>query len=239
MTLTWVAYFLSNREKDFSETLILFIATLMGIMAVRNTPLFVILALPSLAYHIDGVFLRLLKKGGDGNQISIISTYMSSMLFLCLSIAFIALGLPDKWEIHMGEDPIPAQTIAFLKENNIKGNLWLPLHFGGYALFHLYPDIKVSIDGRWAMVYQRQLMRNNMIFAFRGTDGKWKKILEKYEADFALVEAGNPAIKEMGNDLDWIWIFEEDNSKLLIKKDHLISLRLPLKIPQIKLYSWP
>jgi hypothetical protein len=239
MTFTWVAYFLSNRKKDFAETVILFMATLMGILAVRNTPLFVILALPSLAYHMDGAFSRLFEKAGKGKQLSRIPIYISTALFVSLAVFFFARGIPDKWQISIGEDPVPAHSIAFLKKNNVKGNLWVPLQFGGYALFHLFPDIKVSIDGRWAMVYQPLIIQNNMDFAFHGTGGKWKKILEQHEADFALVEANNPAIQEMGNDLDWIWIFAEENSKLLVKKDHLASLRLPLKSPQIKPYSWP
>ena len=239
MTFTWAAYFLSKRKKDFSETVILFMATLLGIMAVRNTPLFVILALPSLAYHMDGAFSRLLEKAGNGKQLSRMPIYISTVLFVSLAVFFFARGIPGKWQISIGADPIPAHSITFLKENNVKGNLWVPLQFGGYALFHLHPDMKVSIDGRWAMVYQPLIMQDNIDFAFHGTEGRWKKILEKYEADFALVEAGNPAIKEMGNDLDWIWIFAENDSKLLIKKEHLTSLRLPLKTPPIKPYSWP
>ena len=164
---------------------------------------------------------------------------MSSMLFLCLSIAFIAMGLPDKWEVSIGKDPLPVQAVAFLKENHVKGNLWVPLHFGGYALFHLYPDVKVSIDGRWAMVYPRQIMQDNMEFSFRGTGGRWKQVLEKYGANLALVEKGNPAMKEMDQDLDWVWIFSDTTGKLLIKKSYLSSLHLPLRIPQIKPFSWP
>jgi len=156
---------------------------------------------------------------------------MSSILFLGLSILFIQMGMPDKWEVGIDEDPLPIQTVAFLKKNHVKGNLWVPLHFGGYVLFHLYPDIKVSIDGRWAMVYPRQIMEDNMIFAFKGMEGKWKQLLEKYGANLALVETGNPAMKEMDKDLDWVWIFSDTTGKLLIKKSYLSSLHLPLRIP--------
>jgi hypothetical protein len=238
MTVTWIAYFFSKRTKEVAETIILIIASIMGLISVRHTPLFVILTLPFLSYHMDGTFLRLLKRAGDGNQVSKILTYMSSILFLGLSILFVQMGMPDKWEVSIGEDPLPIQTVAFLKENNIKGNLWVPLHFGGYALFHLYPNVKVSIDGRWAMVYPRQIMQDNMAFAFQGTNGKWKQLLEKYGANLALVEINNPAIKEMDKDLDWIWVFRENAGNLLIKKEYLTSLQQPLKIPNKKSQSW-
>jgi len=239
MALTWIIFFYSKRKKEVAETIILFFASMMGLISVRHTPLFVILTLPSLSYHIEGAFLRLLKGAGDGNQVSKILTYMSSILFLGLSILFVQMGMPDKWEVSIGEDPLPIQTVAFLKKNHVKGNLWVPLHFGGYALFHLYPDVKVSIDGRWAMVYPRQIMQDNMEFSFRGTGGRWKQLLEKYGANLALVEAGNPAMKEMDQDLDWIWIFKETTTRLLIKKDYLPTLGLPLRTPEKKPLVWP
>lgn len=239
MTVTWIAYFFGKRKKDVAETIILLFASVMGLISVRHTPLFVILALPSLARHLDGCFLRLSERTGGGKELTRASIYVSALLILGLSAFFFKLGLPDKWKIKIGEDPVPVQTVAFLKENNIKCNLWVPLHYGGYVLFHLYPDVKVSIDGRWAMVYPRQTMQDNMAFAYNGTGGEWKAILEKYGADLALVETGNPAVKEMDQDLDWVWIFSDTTGKLLIKKSYLSSLHLPLRTPQIKPLSWP
>ncbi len=223
MAITWAALFCSKREKNTAETIILIVASAMGLMSVRHTPLFVILTLPSLAYHMDGAFFRLLKKGGNGKPISNISTAWSSILLICLSITFVAMGLPDKWKIHMGKDPLPVQTVAFLEKNHVKGNLWVPLHYGGYVLFHLYPDIKVSIDGRWAAVYPRQIMKDNMIFSYQATNGKWKQLLEKYGADLALVETDNPALTEMEQDVDWVWIFKENAGNLLMNRKYWIT----------------
>lgn len=239
MTITWMAYFFSKRKKEAEETTILIIASIMGLVSVRHTPLFVILTLPSLACHLDGCFLRLSEQTGGGKELSKASIYVFALLILGFSVFFFARGLPHKWKIKMGEDPVPVQTVTFLKENDIKGKLWVPLHYGGYVLFHLYPDVKVSIDGRWAMVYPRQTMQDNMAFAYNGTGGRWKGILEKHGADLALVEIGNPAVKEMDQDLDWVWIFADTTGKLFIKKSYLSSLHLPLRTPQIKPSSWP
>ena len=91
----------------------------------------------------------------------------------------------------------------------------------------------MSIDGRWASVYPDQIMKDSMIFSFQGTKGKWKQLLDKYNADLAMVENGNPAVAEMHQDLDWVWLFREPAVGLLIKKDYLLSLNQPfLKVPQ-------
>jgi hypothetical protein len=106
-------------------------------------------------------------------------------------------------------------------------------------MFHLYPDIRVSIDGRWAMVYNRHIMRASMDFSYQGTGGKWKKILEKYGANAAMVEAGNPAIEEMNRDPDWSWLFLEKHVGLLVKNDYLPSLSSPLRLPEETPPAWP
>ena len=238
-SLTWIAYFFSGRKKGIAETAVLVLASIMGIMAVRNTPLFVILTLPTMAYHLDGAILRISGKSTQGKPLSKIPVYASALMFLSIAAFFFAQGLPERWQISIGKDPLPVQSAAFIKANDFKGNLWVPLHFGGYVLFHLYPDIKVSIDGRWTMVYPRDVMKDNMAFAFHGTGGKWKEVLEKYGADFALVETKNPAIREMSEAPDWQWVFSETSAGLLVKKDYLRSHRFPLRIPPEKPPSWP
>lgn len=105
-----------------------------------------------------------------------------------------------------------------MEANEIQGNLWVPLHFGGYVLYHLSPHIRVSIDGRWAMVYPRSVMRDAMTFAHAGTNGRWKRILTHYNADFALVEPGNPALPEMLQDSQWRLLFKEETCGLFVKR---------------------
>ncbi|MDM8539984.1 hypothetical protein QUF90_02750 [Desulfococcaceae bacterium HSG9] len=217
--LTWTAFLFSGKAKGLAETIVLCLASLMGFMAVRHTPLFVILTLPSVTYHFDGALQRLKNKLPQGKPSPPIATYISTVLLLVTAAFFLYTGMSQPWKIQTDKDPLPFQSVAFLKTNNFKGNLWTPLHWGAYALFHLYPDIKVSIDGRWAMLYPHNVMQDNMDFAYHGTGGRWKKLLEKYGADFALVEAGNPAIQEMSQDKNWVWGFQEDACQLLVKKE--------------------
>lgn len=239
MVLAWTSFFVSGIKKGFAESIILLIATLMGLLAVRNTPLFVVLSLPAMGRHIEGAFFKLVKKARQGRQLSAVPIYICTTIFIGLSVVFILLGLPKQWKILIGKDPIPVQSVAFLKENAFKGKVWVPLHFGGYVLFHLYPDMRVSIDGRWAMVYPRSTMKDCMDFSYQGTRGKWKEILDKYHADYALVEAGNSAIPEMSRDPDWGWGIVESCCGLLMRKALLADPKLSITVPEKKPIAWP
>ena len=237
--LTWLAFLFSGKAKGLAETIVLLLASLMGFMAVRHTPLFVILTLPSIAYHFDGALQRLKSKLPQEKPSPPMATYISAVLLLATAVFFLYMGMSQPWKIQTDKDPLPFQSVEFLKTNKFKGNLWTPLHWGAYALFHLYPNIKVSIDGRWAMLYPHDVMQDNMNFAYHGTNGRWKKLLEKYGADYALVEKGNPALIEMKHDSDWVLGFGEDTCRLLIKREIIASHHTPIIIPPQKKKSWP
>lgn len=121
------------------------------------------------------------------------------------------------------------------------GEVRVPFHWGSYVLYHLHPKIKVSVDGRWSTVYPLNIRKEQMEFAYNGTNGKWKKILDKYRVDFALIEIepDNPAVQEMSYDPEWIWAFYEPCCGLLLRKTCLASLNLPLQIPKKQPLFWP
>jgi hypothetical protein len=214
---TWVAFFTGSREKKISETIMLVVASIMGFSSVRHTPLFVILALPAVASHLEGAILKIKNTGRESKTISSVGVISISILLLSVSFLFFYLGVKDGWNLQTRKDPLPVKAVSYLQNNNIEGNLWLPLHWGGYALYHLYPSIKVSIDGRWAMTYTHKVMQDNMDFSYNGTSGKWKQILNKYSADYVLVEPSNPVLPEMMKDADWKLI-AKDNDSLLLRK---------------------
>jgi len=226
-------------KKKFSETILLIIASAMGLAAVRNTPLFVIIALPCMADHIDAGLRRLYGHARRTKPVSGGILLVSEICIVCLSFLFFAKGVPDRWQIVLDKDPLPVQTVSFIKTNSLKGNLWVPLHYGGYVLFHLYPGIRVSIDGRMEMVYPRDVVKANMTFAYQGTQKKWKKILHRYGADFALVERDNPAVAEMEADPDWFWLFAEEDTALLVRKTYITSAQRTFQIPPKKPFSFP
>jgi len=214
---TWVAFFTSGREKNKSETIMLVVASIMGFSAVRHTPLFVILALPAVALHIEGAMIKIGNTDRESKNISSIGIIGVSILLFLGSFFFLYLGVKDGWHLQTKKDPLPINLVSYLRDNKSVGNLWLPLHWGGYALYHLYPSIKVSIDGRWAMTYAHEVMQDNMDFSYNGTSGKWKQILSKYSADYILVEPSNPALPEIIKDADWK-LLGKNNHSLLFQK---------------------
>lgn len=219
--LTWFAFLFSGKTKSLAETIVLILASIMGFMAVRHTPLFAVLTVTTMARHFDGAIQKIKNSLPRSEPSPPLVTSFSVFFLLAASIFFLYIGSLQPFKIRTDMDPLPRQSIAFIQKHQLKGNLWTPLHWGAYALFHLYPNIRVSIDGRWAMVYPHKVMQANMDFAYAGTGRRWKKLLTKYNADYALVENDNPALPEMQRDPDWQVLLKEESCMLIGKRDHI------------------
>ena len=113
----------------------------------------------------------------------------------------------------------PVAAIRFLKVNQIKGKLLLPFDWGEYAIWHLYPGCKVSIDGRFRTVYPEPVIRDHFI-SDHDWNG-WEKLIEEYPSDIllahqipffqALIKKNGPLIYVYSDAL--AIVFVRDNEK--------------------------
>ncbi len=80
----------------------------------------------------------------------------------------------------------PNGAVDYLAENGFQGNLLTPFAQGAYVSWTLYPHVRVSLDGRYEVAYQDQVMEDHDAL-FNGT-ADWQDLLEKYEPDAVLVD---------------------------------------------------
>jgi hypothetical protein len=81
----------------------------------------------------------------------------------------------------------PVGAVEYLAETEFHGNLMLPFEVGGYAMWKLHPNVKVSIDGRYEVAYPDGLLEEHLLL-FAAKPG-WQKVLNKYPSDALLVPA--------------------------------------------------
>ena len=196
---------------NFKNLTLFVVAIWLGFGSVRNTPLVAIMGLPILVSLTNRLFL---KEGGAGGSHKLYS--LISIPLFCMGI-FMLSTTNYVFKVSIEDDNYPVRSVGFLKSKGIKGNLALPLHWGGYSLFHLYPNMKVSIDGRWATVYNEKIMQTSNNLSYRSTNRNWEKILSEMGADYFIAEIDNPAISEFKTSQNWSILFIEDGAVLLKK----------------------
>ena len=111
--------------------------------------------------------------------------------------------------------------MKFLKEHELRGRIFNSYGFGGYLIWHLWPDIPVFIDGRTPTVYDQ-----DFFWLYGSVERKqelWKKVAERYQIDIVLAHD----IREIGyasflylldNDENWRLVAFDDVSTLYLKK---------------------
>ncbi len=210
----WQPFTFAMREMPFFITLIIYIASLifskervtlkdllipmsaaaLGLTSVRHTPIFAIMAAGVISDRL-GYIADTLRVGNNAQDTYSPAERYTKIFLTLVIVLFLYIstgpGLPDKRAIYLEGDPYPVDTVNFIRVNGLKGKLWLPHNYGMYAIYYLYPDTKVSIDGRWATVYPKELMQDAMDFSFSDDIKKKFRILQKYRPQMLMVEHDN------------------------------------------------
>ncbi len=79
----------------------------------------------------------------------------------------------------------PTAAVEYLEKQNFRGNLLTPFAQGAYVSWTLYPNVKVSLDGRYEVAYEESVMLDHESL-FNG-ESDWPQLLEKYPCDAVLV----------------------------------------------------
>jgi hypothetical protein len=95
----------------------------------------------------------------------------------------------------------PLGAVQYLDESGFRGNLMLPFETGGYAIWKLFPKVKVSIDGRYEVAYQPGVLEDH-VRLYEAHSG-WQEVLTKYPTDALIVPSPTPLAAAMPNVRGW------------------------------------
>jgi len=212
-----LSFFINRNKNRYWEIGIIIIAMLFAFLHQRHTPVFAILAAPFLAEKISRI--------AETVKLNVKVTSLSHQVVLCIAIAFIigyqlfaTINKHVKTEFNIIVDPnvYPVRAMRFLKVNDIKGNLLVPFDWGEYAVWKLYPDNKVSIDGRFDTVYPADVINDHFNGA-KSEDG-WNYLMNKYPTDIILAKR-DPFSQRMMTfpSKDWIYVYSDNISVIFLK----------------------
>lgn len=183
----------------------------------RHTPVFALFAAPLVAEGLDGIGRRL------GLRLSPPAQTILAAAVVALAVVQIGVTLQrfgrDGFAIVFAAEDYPVEAVRRLASAPAGVNVAVPLEWGGYALWHLGPERRVSLDGRFATVYPPDVVEDNFAF-FAGRDD-WKRLLDAYPTDAVLAPAAAPP--PIAAAAGWQRAFADDVAVLFVRRGGVLG----------------
>lgn len=116
---------------------------------------------------------------------------------------------------------VPVEACEFLRRHDLGPNLLLRFDWGGYAIWHLYPQYKVSGDGRNLTVYDDEFV-DGLLRAYHG--GRFTDYTRRYDVDVILSEAAGPTYHELRSHDEWVPVHQDRVAAVFVRPEVARSL---------------
>jgi hypothetical protein len=139
---------------------------------------------------------------------------------------------PGKWAVAF-----PAGAVGYLEDSKFHGNLMTPFELGAFVSWKMYPDVRVSLDGRFEVAYPHQVVADHIIF-YEASPG-WQAARDKYPTDAVLVPVSAPVANALRADGAWPLVYQDDAYQIYMRPERAAQLARVDRRGQIPPGSFP
>jgi hypothetical protein len=214
------AWGFSRRRRDWWELAACAAFALLGLRAVRNAPLYGVVALALTPPHLADALTRF--RGSLARWEAASSNpalQKASILLCCVAAAGVAIGTftlhkehPLTMEAPRWQYPIGA--VDFLRKNELRGPMLVFFDWGELVIFEL-PECPPSIDGRLDTCYSRELIAAHWVFYNGNVPAT--NVLNLDKADLALLPGNLAGTTELAKRPGWKVVYFDDLAVVLAR----------------------
>ena len=232
---------LSRRRIDFTDLVLTSFFCYMSLWAGRNIALFALVAAPVLmrygaeairtlweaigAYDVERGILGQLgrKQIAPGLWLNGLNWLI---LIVVLSLCALKVYQPLRLEVNLAveKEHLPVEAVQFIRANDLPGPMFNSYNWGGYLIWHLYPDYPVFIDGRTDL-YDDQFIREYVKVTLAKPG--WLEVLNQYRVNFILIESDSILAAFLAEGDEWQSVYADTVATVFIRNTpqnrHLLS----------------
>jgi hypothetical protein len=116
----------------------------------------------------------------------------------------------------------PRGAVDYMRDTQFRGNLITPFTAGAIISYELFPNVLVSMYGRYEVAYEPELLEHHIAF-FDGQQG-WDRLLDHPPADAALVRVDAPVADSLAGLTTWGLVYRDDAFELYTRGSHGASV---------------
>jgi hypothetical protein len=188
----------------------------MSLRHQRHAPLLALCAAAPLAEQLHGCFEWLRRHTTFAlSRPSIRLINLGAVVLALLQLGLLAGRFADDGPhlVYQARD-YPVAAVDYLRREGLRGNVAVPLDWGGYVLWHGRPDVRVSLDGRFATVYPAAAVAANFAFYGDGPSADAPRLIDEFGATMALAPTGWRTAAHGRQ--DWRVRYRDDVAELLV-----------------------
>ncbi len=212
----------TTRERRLGPLLVFFCLAALPLLASRHIPIFGLGLSILIGEHINDVWNRPAAGSRAGQPKRKVG--QTNVWFAGLAII---VGIASLWSSHsrLGCIPVywfsgydvPARAVALLRKGEVSGNMAVFFNWGEYAIWHLGPQIRISIDGRRETVYSDKAQAENLRF-LRGVDD-WDTLIQQNDTQLVLVPKKYAVFNLLKLSPGWVLAYEDSVSGIFARQD--------------------
>lgn len=196
---------------------VLVAVVLLPLTAIRHLQLFAIAVPILIADAFAAVWSRAAVAATPRRRDRLIVTAVT----VTASLVLLGSSIPAARCIRIDPEraiPFPVRAVALLQDAGIRGNMVTYFDWGEYALWHLAPAIRVSMDGRRETAYPDSVYREYLRFKY-GLEG-WRDLLDRDETELVLFSRRWPGYQLAALDPGWESVYEDRLGGVFARAGH-------------------
>jgi hypothetical protein len=250
LTICFLIFGRRAENKSLPGLCMLFITAVLALRSRRHAPFFGVAVL-AFAGPFVGAAIRAIAARASAKSLA--KTGFGRIVFAgFITLAFVVSMrfLPGAaFQVLAPVSQFPVREADILARAGLSGNAAVPFEWGSYASWRLYPNIKVSMDGRYEAAYPESTYEMNRdFFTKRGPD--WDRLLKRHTVDFVMLDLQLSKLKP--EDLSpkgyvTVWKQEGVSALVVLNKHAELLQKIVADLPPFTIealdasipYKWP
>ena len=205
----------SSRSRPKGRVLVpLLLSSFAALDAVRHIPIFVLLAMPVIAAALPAASASPAVAQRHPISSRFRPLFNGAVLMLMAVFALVKwVSLARNQDAREAEQ-FPQKAVAFLRASDQPRKIFVYYDWGGYAIWKLYPEYRVFVDGR-ADLYGDELL-HQFETALQLRTG-WRDILDGWNVEAVLVPPSCALAQALLLDPNWHAAFRDPKAIILVR----------------------
>ncbi len=212
-----------GKKRDWMGLFLMALTAYLGWRHRRHAPFFGIACMMFLAPFITGT-VRRFAPAARSSSVPAVCIFVLMASLTALTAGFVLPGASLQVLAPVGFYPV--REVDILQQAGVEGNVAVPFRWGSYTAWRLYPNVKVSMDGRYETAYPEETFLKNHNF-FRRIGKDWHRLVNEHETHFVMIDKTRLAL--VLNDLraaGFKLVWNGESSALFARAPYAARLRV-------------